>query len=138
MKKIYLCTSGANKSVVESMFCKSIDNIKSDKNYGFNYYVIDDGPDDVVEVLNYNVPIMYKVKDNDSVLDLMAQGYNVYLDISSGDIIILQKDNSFKHIVKPLETIIDIANKYKVSVNDIKLNNNLLSDKLYIGQILKI
>ncbi|NPA58556.1 MAG: LysM peptidoglycan-binding domain-containing protein [Aquificae bacterium] len=45
---------------------------------------------------------------------------------------------SVKHKVKPGESLIKIAKKYRVWVKDIKRLNNLKSDKLYAGQVLCI
>ena len=42
------------------------------------------------------------------------------------------------HIVKPTETIEDISKLYNVDIDDIVKWNGLLTNKLFIGQNLKI
>ena len=49
------------------------------------------------------------------------------------------KVNDFKtHIVKPAETLRDIAKTYGVKGDKIQKDNNLNDEKLFIGQVLKI
>lgn len=49
------------------------------------------------------------------------------------------KINNFKtHCVKPMETLAIIAKLYNIDVNKIIHDNNLKSNKLFIGQTLKI
>ena len=49
------------------------------------------------------------------------------------------KVNDFQtHYVKPAETLYEIAKKYNVEVETLKENNNLLTDKLFIGQCIRI
>lgn len=60
------------------------------------------------------------------------------LDLYVGEWIII-KTNEFKtHIVKPTEKLTDIATKYNIDIEKLKLDNNLQTDKLFIGQTLKI
>ena len=60
------------------------------------------------------------------------------LDLYVGEWIII-KENKFKtHIVKPTEKLIDIATKYNVNNEKLKNDNNLKTEKLFIGQMLKI
>ncbi len=42
------------------------------------------------------------------------------------------------HTVKAGETLYSISKKYKISVKDIKLYNNLTSDSIALGQVLKL
>lgn len=60
---------------------------------------------------------------------LVPKGY----DIVDTDII-----NYVNYVIKSGDTLYSIANKYGVSVNDLMQINNLISDNLTIGQILKI
>lgn len=47
--------------------------------------------------------------------------------------------NDFEiHHVKPIETLTSIANKYNTSVEKLIVDNNLKTDKLFVGQCIKI
>ena len=47
--------------------------------------------------------------------------------------------NNYKtHIVKPTETLESISNKYNLTIDEIMGFNNLTTQKLFIGQFLKI
>ena len=63
---------------------------------------------------------------------------NPNLELYVGEWIII-KSNEFKtHYVKPMETLLDIAKKFNVSKEKILNDNNLQTEKLFIGQMLKI
>ena len=47
-------------------------------------------------------------------------------------------NNYISHVVKPAQTIDEIAQMYNQNISDIVEFNNLKSQKLFIGQILKI
>ncbi len=64
--------------------------------------------------------------------DATIQGVLEYIGYNKDDI-----DEGI-YIVKKGDTLYSIANKYNVTVNDIKKLNNLISDDLYIGQRIKI
>ena len=55
-----------------------------------------------------------------------------------GEWIRVKKNNFIIHHVKPMETIEKISSQYFVSVEKIINDNNLNSNKLFIGQELKI
>ena len=60
------------------------------------------------------------------------------LDLYVGEWIVI-KTNEFKiHYVKPMETLEDIAKKYETIKEKISQDNNLKSERLFIGQLLKI
>lgn len=63
---------------------------------------------------------------------------NEDLDLYAGEWICVKRNDFITYIVKPAETIKEIAEKMGVSVEKIKKDNNLLSEKLFIGQMLKI
>ena len=49
------------------------------------------------------------------------------------------KVNDFKiHYVKPTQTLKEIADMYNIDIENLKKTNNLQSEKLFIGQILRI
>ena len=55
-----------------------------------------------------------------------------------GEWVKIKVNDFILHFVKPAETINDIATLHNVSVEKIKQDNNLESDKLFIGKKLKI
>ncbi len=63
---------------------------------------------------------------------------NPDIAIYPGEMIKVKTNDYISHIVRPTETLDLIANKYKTSKNRLVLDNNLASEKLYIGQIIKI
>lgn len=54
-----------------------------------------------------------------------------------GEFVEIKQYNQFLHVVKPLDNIDNIADKYKVSVTHIMECNNLNSTRLFIGQKLR-
>jgi len=89
----------------------------------------------------------YRVQNGDDFLNICSRfntskeniiRNNNDLDLYVGELIII-KTNEFKtHIVKPTEKLIDIATKYDIDIEKLKLDNNLQTEKLFIGQMLKI
>ena len=89
----------------------------------------------------------YRVKNGDA-LDKIAQKYgvnvaditrnNTEIPIYAGEIVRIDTSKSVLHIVKPAETIEQIAKHYNMSEEDLKSINSLTSTRLYIGQELKI
>ena len=63
---------------------------------------------------------------------------NEKFKLYSGEWIKIKVNNFITHRVKPTETLGVVADIYGVDINKIKQNNNLKSDKLFIGQSLKI
>jgi len=110
-------------------------------------------------IYNFSFAFTYTVKRGDN-LEKIAKRYGVSVKaiirannlkkpyiIRPGQklkIPVKRKSNSkktycaVKHKVRPGESLIKIAKKYRVWVKDIKKLNNLKSDRLYVGQILCI
>ena len=63
---------------------------------------------------------------------------NEKIKLYSGEWIKIKVNNFITHHVKPTETLSSIAEIFGVDVQKIKQENNLKSDKLFIGQSLKI
>ena len=63
---------------------------------------------------------------------------NEDLDFYAGEWIKIQQNDYASHIVKPAENLSSIAEIYNVTVEKLREDNNLKSNKLFIGQILKI
>ncbi len=88
------------------------------------FYRVDDENEDLFQQLNTG-------KEN-------VIRNNEKLKLYKGEWIYVKVNSFLSHIVKPAQTIKQIADIYKISVEKLKLDNNLQSEKLYIGQILKI
>ncbi len=63
---------------------------------------------------------------------------NDKLNLYAGEWVKLKQNDYIMHYVKPAETLNKIAEKYNMDKNKILLDNNLLSERLFIGQMLKI
>lgn len=140
MREIYLLNYG--DSIKKISVDLNVDNIKmaSDREFGYNYAITKDGTDDVTIVKNYLPLYVYKLKKEDNYLDILARGFKMDAgeNIGEGDIVVLNKPNSIRYVVSPLETLDEIAYKFGMNKSDIIINNNLNTDKLFVGQILWI
>lgn len=140
MREIYLLNNG--DSVQKAMTECNIENVEvaQDKVLGYRYVITKNGADDIIVVKNYLPMYVYKVSKEDNYLDILARGFKTDANenIQEGDIIILQKPSSIRYVVAPLETLKGIANKFGIDEKDILINNNLNTDKLFVGQILWI
>lgn len=101
--------------------------------------------------INMNIELcdkfFYRVQQSDTLFSLCErfntcieniERNNKDIDLYPGEVVFI-KMNEFKvHIVKPTETLKNIAEKYGKSEQDIVLANNLSDNKLFIGQRLKI
>ena len=110
------------------------------KVFDYNYVDLRDGTDDLMIVRNYLPYYEYRVKKNETLMDLLSIGYKVdnTRDLSEGDIVILSKPKSIRYVTKPLEKLSDISKKFGISEKYIMETNNLNGDKLFVGQILWI
>ena len=63
---------------------------------------------------------------------------NNFLDLYAGEWIIIKENDFILHLVKPMETLENIANKYNVLVDKLIEDNALKETKLFIGQQIKI
>ena len=73
-------------------------------------------------------------KFNTSVAEISCRDTN---NVYEGDFVVIKKVNNRTHIVKPLETLSQIAKIYNVKEEDIAKNNDLKTNKLFIGQKLR-
>lgn len=81
-------------------------------------------------ILN-NVNYLDLIKDENSV-----KGDNIVT--KTGDYILVSRCSCEKHVVKPMETIEQIAKKNNLKVDYLVETNSLKSKNLFIGQILKL
>ena len=90
---------------------------------------------------------VYRVEDNDtweiiytkfntSKQNILRNNNDIPLYV--GELIEITVNDYITHIVKPMETLKNIAEKYKITVEELKKENDINTDKLFIGQILKI
>ena len=89
----------------------------------------------------------YRVVDGDT-LQLICQKFNTSeenifrnnkdIDLYPGEWIEIAVNDYIPHVVKPTETLEKIAATYGIEISKIKQDNQLITDKLFIGQTLKI
>ena len=63
---------------------------------------------------------------------------NPSVELYDGEVVKILKKRDIQHIVKPMETLSQIANKYNVSEEALIKLNSLTSKRLFIGQRLII
>lgn len=85
----------------------------------------------------------YRVKKDDNLSNIMykfAVGANEVIrnnpsiDFYEGEVVKILKQSDTLHVVKPMETLEIIANKYKTTIERIIEFNNLKSKRVFIGQ----
>jgi len=141
MQRIYLLRENEPIEKIAKIYSKDPQDIShsTKKLLGYNYAILEDGEDDIVLIENYCPPRIHKVTSEDTKEILLSQGYEISKEtIEEDDIILLTKIEGKKHIVKPLETLDNIANSYFMDKLDIIKRNKLKTEKLFIGQILWI
>ena len=141
MKEIYLLNKGDSVDKIKYEYGLSHELKISDKKvFNYNYVDLSEGLDDVMIVRNYLPNYEYRVKKNETLMDLLSIGYKVEntRDLSEGDIVILSKPKSIRYVTRPLEKLSDIARKFGITEKYIMETNNLNGDKLFVGQILWI
>ena len=141
MQIVYLLKENEPKEKVAKICNVKTESLKfnnENKILGYNYAIVKDGDEDFQIINNYFVPKIYEIKEDDSLESLQALGYEIVPNekVNANDIVLLNKISGKRQVVKPLEKINDRANMYYTSVNEIIKQNNLKSDKLFIGQII--
>ena len=92
----------------------------------------------------YNVPVDTIIKDNSLTSSTLTIGKSLKIRVPSTDSLECfgedynKNDTSITYTVKKGDNLYSIAKKYNTSVESIKKKNNLTSNLLSIGQILKI
>ena len=79
-----------------------------------------------------NILTKFNIKTNNIIRN------NSNIDFYEGEVIKIVRNIGVKHIVKPMENLSSIANKYGVDIQTIINDNNLTSKRLFVGQSLKI
>jgi len=90
---------------------------------------------------------IYRVQDNDTLASICLK-FNTSLEnitrnnkdipLFAGEFIEIKINDYVQHVVKPTETLVKIAQNYNTTENEIINKNCLETDKVYIGQKLKI
>ena len=92
----------------------------------------------------YNIPVDTIIKDNSLNSSILTVGKTLKIRVPKDKLLecfgddYIEKDNSITYTVKKGDNLYSIAKKYNTSVDTIKKKNNLTSNTLSIGQILKI
>ena len=152
---IYIVKSGdslysiANKYGVTVKEIKDLNNLISDnlsigqklllpgesEETTLNTYTVKSG-DTLYKIANkYNISVDELKKLNNLTNNTLSIGQTLKIRDNNNDLI--TEDTDY-YIVKKGDTLYSIANKYNVSVNDIKSLNNLPSNSLQIGDKIKI
>ena len=99
---------------------------------GSNYYTVKSGDSLWSISRKFGVSVNELKKVNNLSSNLLSIGQNLIIPGKKADI------SSNEYVVKKGDTLYGIANKYNVSVDNLKSYNNLSTDSLSIGQIIKI
>ena len=96
---------------------------------------------------NQNKFIFYQVQKGDTLTTILQKfsvtSKNIVrndpkVDLYEGEIIKITFTINLQHIVKPMETLNAIAQKYNVEVETLIKLNDLKSKRLFVGQMLTI
>ena len=97
--------------------------------------------------MNISREFYYRVKPNEKIESICEQfntsnenivRNNTNIALYAGEWIKIKVNDYTTHIVKPMDTLDSVATQNGITVDDIIKNNNLNTNKLYIGQSLKI
>lgn len=97
-----------------------------------NYYTVKSGDSLWSISRKFGVTVNELKEANNLSSNLLSVGQNLIIPGKKADI------SSNEYVVKKGDTLYGIANKYNVSVDNLKSYNNLSTDSLSIGQIIKI
>lgn len=90
---------------------------------------------------------MYRIKPGDDYVSLCERfntskenikRNNINIPLYAGEWVEINVNDYLTHIVKPTEKLIDIAEKHCTTIAKIMTDNNLETERLFIGQQLKI
>lgn len=96
------------------------------------FYIVERG-DTLYSIANkFNTTVSELKRLNNLTTDILSIGTKLFLTEQP------QEEIENTYIVKKGDTLYSIANKYNITINDLKQFNNLTTDTLYIGQVLQI
>ena len=149
---IYIVKSGDSLYSIARKYNTTVDELKKLNNLSSNILSIGQ----VLKIpstsgTNNNTSNIYIVKSGDSLYSI-ARKYNTTVDelmklnnlssniLSINQVLKVPSNNTsdITYIVKSGDSLYSIARKYQITVDDIKKYNNLTSNLLSIGQVLKI
>ena len=89
----------------------------------------------------------YKIMPNDTLKELCEKfnssqesvlRNNNNLNLYAGEWVKINVNDFLTHIVKPMESLTDVSTKFGIDKNKLMADNLLTTEKLFIGQSLKI
>ena len=132
MRKYYLNSKGL-KYVSQVCGVEESEIEKLNKGEHKNFVYVPNVQSGVNVLCNFDKDILVKVGLSDNIEELKKK-YNVKEELEVGDMFIVSSQE--KYIVKPLDTIDKIANKFGVSIEYLINKNNLKTTKVFVGQVL--
>ena len=102
-----------------------------------------------MKIINCNTfnNVLVQVQKGDTIQGI-AQTYNTNthnilrnnpsIDLYEGEVVKIVRNTKNMHVVKPMETLNLIANRYNTTSDKLVKINNLQSTRLFIGQMLQI
>lgn len=139
MKIIYNVEKFDTLQKIAEKFSVSAEKIKQLNNISNELPKVIEIPNNSVDfevVANLNREFLFKGDYNLVKNSLSKLGF--HSKNSNNDVHLLKKTQSNIYVVGVLDNLNSICNKFKLDKNDIIAKNNLKSEKLFIGQILKI
>ena len=139
MKVIYNVEKFDTLQKIAEKFSVSAEKIKQLNNISNELPKVIEIPNNSVDfevVANLNREFLFKGDYNLVKNSLSKLGF--HSKNSYGDVHLFKKTKSNIYVVGVLDNLNAICNKFKLDKNDVIAKNNLKSEKLFIGQILKI
>ena len=139
MKIIYNVEKFDTLQKIAEKFSVSAEKIKQLNNISNELPKVIEIPNNSVDfevVANLNREFLFKGDYNLVKNSLNKLGF--HSKNSNSDVHLFKKTQSNIYVVGVLDNLNAICNKFKLDKNDIIAKNNLKSEKLFIGQILKI
>lgn len=138
IKKHETLKSIATKYGIAEELLKRENNLENEDISKLTQISIPDINNDFEVIKNLDKELVYEIQKDDEYLKenkaiIQSLGNNHFVP---GDKILINYNFKNRYIVKPLDTIYTIANKYNIDVEVIMDSNSLKSPKLYVGQVL--
>ena len=140
MQILYLINKNEDLNIYNKLF----DKIKREEDLLVNcfgkFYRLSNDANDFFYIKNYDVDKILKVENFNNIEKIQNNGFNVIYDdnIQTQNYVYVSKIKAIRHVVKPLQTLNQIAEIYGIDKNQIIYNNQLVCEKLFIGQIIYI